>query len=71
MQFKRITDLREERDFSQKHVAAELSCDQSLYSKYERGVRDVPLFIMIKLSLLYNTSIDYITGMTDERRRYP
>ena len=41
-------------------------CDQSLYSKYELGKRDVPLEIMVKLAKLYNTSVDYLAGLTDD-----
>ena len=40
-------------------------CDQSLYSKYERGERAVPLEVMIKLAQFYGTSIDYLVGLTD------
>ncbi|MBS6444173.1 MAG: helix-turn-helix transcriptional regulator [Ruminococcus sp.] len=45
-------------------------CDQSLYSKYERGVREVPIYVIIKLSQLYNTSTDYILGLTDNKEPY-
>ena len=56
----RIRDLREDNDYTQKYVAKYLVCDQSLYSKYERGERPVPLEIMVKLAKLYDTSIDYL-----------
>jgi len=62
----RIRDKREDSDLTQTQVAQYLSCDQSLYSKYERGVRDVPLYVVIQLSKLYNTSVDYLVGLTDE-----
>ncbi len=42
-----------------------LMCDQSLYSKYERGEREIPLTLIIKLADYYNTSIDYLVGRTD------
>ena len=45
-------------------------CDQSLYSKYERGERDVPLSIMIKLAQFYKTSIDYLVGLTNHKQPY-
>ncbi len=61
----RIRDLREDNDYTQKYVAKYLVCDQSLYSKYERGERPVPLEIMVKLAKLYDTSIDYLAGLTD------
>ena len=67
----RIRDLREDHDLSQKQVAEHLRCDQSLYSKYERGEREVPLQIMVKLAVFYQTSIDYLVGLTNEQKPYP
>ena len=66
----RIRDLREDRDYTQKYVSSYLMCDQSLYSKYERGERPVPLDITIKLAKLYDVSIDYLVGITDDPKRY-
>ncbi len=63
--FSRIRDLREDHDKTQREIAEYLFCDQSLYSKYERGIRPVPVEIIIKLALLYGTSTDYILGLTD------
>lgn len=68
--FVRIRNLREDNDMTQKQVAEYLFCDQSLYSKYERGLRDVPVSIIIKLAALYNTSTDYILGLTDISEPY-
>lgn len=68
--FKRIRDLREDNDKTQKEVSNYLMCDQSLYSKYERGVREVPVYVIIKLSKLYNTSTDYILELTDIKEPY-
>ena len=67
----RIRDLREDHDLSQKEIAAYLSCDQSLYSKYERGERDIPLSAVCKLADYYKTSVDYLVGRTDYPRPYP
>ena len=66
----RIRDMREDHDLTQQQVADFLRCDQSLYSKYERGERDVPLNIMIKLARLYETSIDYLVGLTENKGPY-
>ncbi len=68
--FKRIRDLREDNDKTQKEISTYLMCDQSLYSKYERGVREVPIYVIMKLSQLYNTSTDYILGLTDNKEPY-
>lgn len=66
----RIRQLREDNDLTQKVVADYLYCDQSLYSKYERGVRDIPVGIVVKLAKLYGTSTDYILGLTDVKEPY-
>ena len=63
----RFKDLREDNDLTQKQVAAYLMCDQSLYSKYERGVREVPLSFVIKLADFYEVSIDYLVGRSDKK----
>ncbi|HWR23780.1 MAG TPA: helix-turn-helix transcriptional regulator [Feifaniaceae bacterium] len=67
----KIRDMREDNDFSQKQIAEYLKCDRSLYSKYERGERDIPLHLMVKLALYYKTSVDYLAGLTLERKPYP
>ena len=61
----RIKDLREDNDLTQKEVAKVLMCDQSLYSKYERGEREIPLSLLIKHADCYGTSLDYLTCRTD------
>lgn len=61
----RIKDLREDNDLTQKEIAKVLMCDQSLYSKYERGEREIPLSLLIKLADYYGTSLDYLTFRTD------
>lgn len=63
----RIRDLREDNDLTQKKVAEYLLCDQSLYSKYERGERAVPLQIIVELADLYQVSIDYLVGRSDKK----
>ena len=61
----RIKDMREDRDLTQKQISEMLMCDQSLYSKYERGERPIPLEIIIKLADFYEVSIDYLVGRAD------
>jgi transcriptional regulator with XRE-family HTH domain len=65
MVYKRIRDLREDRDLTQKDVARALNCSQQVYSNYELGQRDIPTDILIKLSALHNVSVDYILGISD------
>ena len=63
--YKRIRDLREDNDLTQKKLAILLNCSQQVYSNYELGQRDIPTDILIKLSRFYNVSIDYILGISD------
>lgn len=69
--YPRIRNLREDRDMNQTQVARMLGMSQTGYSKYETGENDIPTAILIKLAAFYNTSIDYLLGQTDQRRRYP
>ena len=61
----RIRDLREDHDLKQKDIAKLLMCDQSLYSKYERGEREIPLRLLIQLADYYHTSLDYLVSRTN------
>lgn len=63
--YKRIRDLREDRDFSQKQLAEILNISQSTYSRYESGFLDIPSEILISLSKIYGVTTDYILGLTD------
>lgn len=67
----RIRDLREDRDLKQKEVADYLMCDQSLYSKYERGERPLPLEYADKLADYYGVSVDYLICRTNIKQPYP
>ncbi|MBQ7653472.1 MAG: helix-turn-helix transcriptional regulator [Clostridia bacterium] len=69
--YKRIRDLREDRDMNQTQVAKYLNMSQTGYSKYETGENDLPTAVLIKLSRLYDTSIDYLLDQTNEIKPYP
>ena len=69
--YRRIRDLREDRDLLQKDLADYLNCSQVCYSYYEIGKRDIPTETLSKLAELYNTSIDYLLGRTDQKKPYP
>lgn len=58
--------MREDNDLTQQKIADILLCDQSLYSKYERGEREIPLSMLIKLAEFYDTSLDYLVGRTND-----
>lgn len=67
----RIRDVREDRDLTQREVSEYLMCDQSLYSKYEREERPLPLELADKLADFYGVSVDYLLGRTDAKKPYP
>ena len=69
MLFRRIRDLREDNNYTQKEMAKILNCSQQVYSNYELGQRDIPTDILIKLAAFYNVSVDYILGITDNPKR--
>ncbi len=68
--YPRLRDLREDNDLTQSAVAQYLDMKQPQYSRYERGLRDIPTDILIKLAKLYKTSSDYILGLTNNPKPY-
>ena len=68
--YQRIRDLREDKDMTQKQLALYLNCSQQVYSNYELGQRDIPTQILIALSNLHKTSIDYILNVTNNPKPY-
>ena len=68
--YRRLRDLREDKDLNQTEVARILGMSQTGYSKYETGENDIPTAILIKLARFYNTSIDYLLEETDIPKRY-
>ena len=64
--YPRLKDLREDHDLSQQQIADYLGMKQPQYSRYERGHRDIPSDVLIKLARLYNVSTDYILGLTNK-----
>lgn len=65
MLYRRIRDLREDKDLTQKQMGEILSCSQRVYSNYERGELDIPTEILIKLADFHNVSVDYLLNRTD------
>ena len=64
MLYRRIRDLREDKDMTQTQIARILNCSQRIYSNYERGEVDIPTEILIKLADFHNVSVDYLLGRT-------
>ena len=67
----RIKDLREDKDMLQKDIADLLNISQTNYSKYELGKINIPINTLKKLALFFDTSIDYLLGLTNEKKPYP
>ena len=67
----RLKDLREDNDLSQNKISRKLNITQAAYSYYEAGKRNIPNEILIKLAKIYNTSTDYILGLTNIKTPYP
>ena len=65
--YRRIRDLREDRDLKQRQLAEQLGCSQKTYSDYETGKTHVPVEILMGLSEIYGTSVDYLVALTDEK----
>lgn len=66
----RIRDLREDRNLTQADIAKHLHIKQNTYCQYENGQRQLPLSCLIELAKFYNTSTDYILGLTDKKTPY-
>ena len=64
--FHRIYELRIDHDLTQQEIADYLICNRQVYSRYERGLREIPVSMLIKLAEYYKTSTDYILGLTDD-----
>ena len=63
--FHRIRDLREDHDLTQEYIANILSIKQATYSRYESGAINIPVDILIQLAQFYQTSVDYLLGLTN------
>ena len=68
--YRRLRELRDEKDLTQTEIAKMLGMSQTGYSKYETGENDIPTAVLIQLAEFYNTSIDYLLGQTDTKDRY-
>ena len=69
MDFRRLCDLREDHDYTKKYIAEYLCMHPEVYRRYEAGLREIPVWALIKRAELYNVSTDYILGLTDDPRR--
>ncbi|MEG2377542.1 MAG: helix-turn-helix transcriptional regulator [Clostridia bacterium] len=70
MFFKRLEDLRIDNDKTQEEIADVLNCKREVYRRYEKGIHEIPVWALIELARHYNTSADYILGLTNARKPY-
>lgn len=68
--YQRLKDLREDNDLKQEAIAQMLEMTRQQYQLYESGKRQIPFDKIIKLAVYYNVSIDYIAGLTNDKRKY-
>lgn len=65
MYFQRLEDLRIDNDKTQQEIADFLNCKREVYRRYEKGTSEIPVWAVIKLSILYQVSVDYILGLSE------
>ena len=70
MRFPRLRNLREDADKTQEQIAAVLNCKREVSRRYEAGIHEIPVWALVKLAEYYQTSTDYILGLTDIRAPY-
>ncbi len=68
--YRRIRDLREDKDLTQREMGEILHCSQRVYSNYECGDLDIPTDILIKLANFHHVSTDYLLGITNRKEPY-
>lgn len=66
-----IRNLREDKDWTQQKIADMLHINRRTYAAYENGVNSMTPEMLIKIAAIYNTSVDYLLGLTDEMTPYP
>ena len=71
MEIRRLRDLREDHDKSQKAIAEYLNMHRSVYRRYESGERETPAWVLDKLADYYHVTTDYLLGRTDRPEPYP
>ncbi|MBQ3534990.1 MAG: helix-turn-helix transcriptional regulator [Clostridia bacterium] len=60
MYLPRLRDMREDHDLKQTEIAELLGIQQTVYSRYERGARTIPLEHLVKLAEFYKVSVDFL-----------
>ena len=66
MKYQRIEDMRIDQDLTIKEISALLECNRDVYSRYEKGIRDIPIDYVIRLARFYDCSVDYLLSVSRE-----
>ncbi len=69
--YERIRNLREDADLTQAEIGEQINVPQRTYAYYERGERMIPPQVLIALAQFHQVSIDYLLGLTDQKKPYP
>lgn len=67
MYFERIENLRVDHDMTQQQIADILECKREVYRRYEKGIREIPIWALLKLAEYYNCSVDYLLGVSNNK----
>lgn len=67
MFFPRLKELRVDKKMTQEQIANILGCKREVYRRYEVGERDVPVWVVLKLCRYYETTPNYVLGVSDEK----
>ena len=67
MKYQRIEDMRIDQDLTIKEISALLECNRDVYSRYEKGIRDIPIDYVIRLARFYDCSVDYLLSVSSKR----
>ena len=67
----RMRNLREDNDMTQKEIATVLGTSQTMYARYERGANELPIRHLVRLAEYYNVTVDYLLGLTKEKKEFP
>lgn len=70
MRYQRIEDLRVDNDLTQAQVAEMLECNREVYRRYEKGIREIPVWALVRLAKYYDCSVDYLLGISNVKRPY-
>lgn len=70
MKYQKIEDMRIDRDITIKEIAAVLECHRDVYSRYEKGIRDIPTDYLIRLAKFYDCTTDYLLGVSNTKRKF-